>query len=175
MLSFADTEAMLMKMMPGEDQAGEAQLATIGRCGLGTVNNPLIEYTCNMGSGDDLIHFECETILHRLAKELNFSHVSVTRPPKRTTEAWNRLIIERTSTNLQWLEQGDRHFIVRFGTKASRCDMLGHIYLAIDRENVLDIMNRREFVVGYDDRVLQIWCWNKAQSSELFPWVSGMK
>lgn len=167
-----NTEAMLLETIPWEDPDAAPPSAIIGRCGLGTVENPLIEWTCNMSGEDDIIiHYECEAILQRLANELQCTHVSVSRPARRAIEAWNRLIEERTgtstSTNPQWLEQADRHLTVRFGTEPSRCDMLGHIYLAVDRGHVLDVMNRREYVVGYDDRVLQVWCWTQTQYSEL--------
>ncbi|KAL7621703.1 hypothetical protein AAE478_009030 [Parahypoxylon ruwenzoriense] len=157
------------KMPPWEDQIALANRATIiEQCGVGTLECPLIQWTCGIDEEDDLIRYECENILERLAKEFHCSHVYIRRPSEETMRAWDARIRDVTNTRPQWLNKADKHLTVRFGTGLNRCDILGHVYLAPNRDGILDSMKQRQFIVGYDSKVLQIWYWDKQQYLEWF-------
>ncbi|OTA96779.1 hypothetical protein M434DRAFT_8481 [Hypoxylon sp. CO27-5] len=133
----------------GDSSPVKASTEITGNCGTGTLESPLIEWTCNIAQDDCLIRYECEIIFGRLAKEFRCSHIYVMQSPQETIETFNTLIKKETNTNSQWLNRAGNHLIVMFGSQSKHCDILGHVYLAIDKDNTLDFFASRKFPVGF--------------------------
>ncbi|KAI1077786.1 hypothetical protein F5B20DRAFT_592511 [Whalleya microplaca] len=152
-------------MEPWRDQATqETQDMILEKCGLGTLNLPLIQWCCNIDESDVLIKYECEATFTHLARKFECTHVYITRPWYKTIQAWNSEIRDSTGVHWEWCK-ADKQLTVRFATADSQCNITAHVYLAPDFDSILQIMqeDRVDFTVGYDDRVLQVWTWDKSR------------